>query len=191
MSISFAITFDYLCPFARNANESVVEGLAAGEAWDVTFRPFSLAQTKVEEGEPNVWDRDSGSDGTWGVLALQWGVAVRDVWPERFWDFHCALFAARHERGGDIGDAAVLAGAADSAGLDPDAVRSAVAGGRHMETLAAEHRALVSGWEVFGVPTFIVGDDSRGPGFLGSPFPGVRDFRRRSAPTPCWATTAL
>ena len=160
MPTSFAITFDYLCPFARNANESVIEGLAAGETWDVTFRPFSLAQTKVEEGETDVWDREPGSDGTWGVSALQWGVAVRDLWPERFSDFHCALFAARHESGEDIGDDAVLAAVAAEAGLDANAVSAAVAGGHPLQTVADEHQALVSGWEVFGVPTFISGNEA-------------------------------
>ena len=48
MTTTFAITFDYLCPFARNASEAVVEGLHNGADWNVTFKPFSLAQTKVE-----------------------------------------------------------------------------------------------------------------------------------------------
>lgn len=52
----FDITFDYLCPFARNANEAVVKGLRQGRDWDVAFRPFSLAQVHVEEGEPSVFD---------------------------------------------------------------------------------------------------------------------------------------
>ena len=46
----FAVTWDYRCPFARNAHEHVVLGLAAGAPWDVTFLPFSLDQVHVEEG---------------------------------------------------------------------------------------------------------------------------------------------
>ncbi|MGH9023031.1 MAG: hypothetical protein ACRDV9_08025 [Acidimicrobiia bacterium] len=33
-----------------------------------------------------------------GVLPLAWGVAVRDVFPEPFLDFHLAAFRARFER---------------------------------------------------------------------------------------------
>jgi len=43
-SLRFALTYDYLCPFARNANEHVVTGLRSGAPWDVTIIPFSLTQ---------------------------------------------------------------------------------------------------------------------------------------------------
>jgi hypothetical protein len=36
----FAVTWDYRCPFARNAHEHVLAGLADGADWDVTFVPF-------------------------------------------------------------------------------------------------------------------------------------------------------
>jgi predicted DsbA family dithiol-disulfide isomerase len=160
MATSFEITFDYLCPFARNANEAVVDGLDSGAAWDVRFRPFSLSQTKVDEGETDVWDRSPDSDGVRGVPALQWGLAVRDGWPESFMAFHVALFAARHERGVDIGDAAELARIAAATDLDPDAVGREVESGRPLRTLAAEHQELVANWGVFGVPTFILGSEA-------------------------------
>ena len=50
-----------------------------------------LQETKVDEGAVDVWDRPVGSDGTRGILALQWGVAVRDGWSDGFHDFHLAL----------------------------------------------------------------------------------------------------
>ncbi|MDJ0923711.1 MAG: DsbA family protein [Acidimicrobiia bacterium] len=160
MPAEFAITFDYLCPFARNLNESVLEALAGGAEWKVHFRPFSLAQTKVVERELDVWDRDRGATGTRGVLALQWGIAVRDRWPAGFSDFHLAAFAARHEQGADIGDEAVLATVAGSVGLDAAAVAGEVDSGRPLESLAAEHLDLVAGWDVFGVPTLISGEEA-------------------------------
>lgn len=160
MASTFAITFDYLCPFARNANEAVVEGLVKGENWDVTFLPFSLSQTKVGETETAVWDRDEGSEGTRGVLALQWGIAVRDKWPDHFLAFHPELFAARHERGADIGDEGELAEVAEAVGLDPVLIGAEVATGRPLRTLAAEHQKLVADLAAFGVPTFIAGDEA-------------------------------
>ena len=51
MTLSFAVTWDYRCPFARIVHDHVVEGLLDGADWDVTFVPFSLGQVHVDEGE--------------------------------------------------------------------------------------------------------------------------------------------
>ncbi|MCA1656353.1 MAG: hypothetical protein LC713_01320 [Actinobacteria bacterium] len=87
----FAVTWDYRCPFARNFWEHVLDGLAAGADWDVAFVPFSLDQAHVEEGEPDVWDRDEPAPG---LLAMEAGIAVRD----RFADRLAVVHRARHRR---------------------------------------------------------------------------------------------
>lgn len=157
MAHAFAVSFDYRCPFARNAHESVVAGLREGRDWDVTFTPFSLDQIHVEEGEPPVWKRDPSAWGT-GVNALLWGIAVRDEFPEKFLDWHIAAFAARHDEGQKIAKIEVLRDIAASAGLDADAVAAAVETGRPLERLAVEHTEAVKRHSMFGVPTFVVGD---------------------------------
>ena len=160
MSRSFAVTFDYLCPFARNAFESIRAGLDAGRDWDVRFVPFSLTQAHVPEGDTHAWDRQPGDKYTSGVLALQWGLAVRDTFADHFWDFHVGAFAARHDEARNIKDEAVLRDVAANAGLDPDAVAAVVATGEPRATLVAEHTDAVERWKVFGVPTFIDGDEA-------------------------------
>jgi len=157
VSRSFAVSFDYRCPFARNGHESVVQGLRDGRDWDVRFLPFSLDQVHVEDGEVPVWERDPEVWGT-GVLALCWGIAVRDAFPDRFLDWHVAAFAARHDEGRKIAKADVLADVASSAGLDPAAVAAEVATGRPLKVLAEEHTEAVKRWGIFGVPTFVVGE---------------------------------
>ncbi len=147
----FDITFDYLCPFARNANEAVVEGLQRGRDWEVAFRPFSLAQVHVEEGESSVFDDTTSS----GILALQWGVAIRDNDPENFPAAHVALFAARHDDGLDISDESVIRSALTGTSVDVVAMAEIVASGVPAKTLASEHTEAVERWQVFGVPTFI------------------------------------
>ena len=149
----FALTHDYLCPFARNAAEVVVRALQAGEPFEVDFRAFSLSQVHLEEGETPVWE--PGPEPRSGVLALQWGLAVRDELPERFPDVHLALFAARHDQGRDLNDPEVLAAAVASAGVDPDEVARVVAEGRPAKALAADHTWGVEEHRVFGVPTFV------------------------------------
>jgi hypothetical protein len=151
----FALTHDYLCPFARNAAEVVVRALQAGEPFEVDFRAFSLSQVHLEEGETPVWE--PGAEPRSGVLALQWGLAVRDELPERFPDVHLALFAARHDQGRDLNDPEVLAAAVASAGVDPDEVAKLVAGGAPAAALAADHSWAADTARVFGVPTFITG----------------------------------
>ena len=154
MTRRFAITFDYLCPFARNANEHVVTGLRDGADWDVRFVPYSLAQGHVEEGQQDVWERPD-PHVTSGVLALQVGITVRDRYPERFLDVHEALFAARHDQGADIKDRAVLAEVLADSGVDAGDVLRTIDEGGPLGQLQKEHEEAVNDHQVWGVPTFV------------------------------------
>lgn len=155
MAREFAVSFDYRCPFARNAHESVIAGLEAGRDWKVTFTPFSLDQVHVEEGESAIWDRDPAEWGT-GVSALLWAIALRDQFPDQFLAWHGAAFAARHEEGAKIAKVEVLRGIATTAGIDPAAIEAEVETGRPIKTLAAEHTEAVKKHSMFGVPTFVM-----------------------------------
>jgi 2-hydroxychromene-2-carboxylate isomerase len=156
---SVAVTFDYRCPFAYNGNAAVIAARRAGSDVDFRFTPFSLDQAHTEEGDAPVWERDPSSWGT-GTLALLYGIAVRDAFPDQFFDAHLALFAARHDKGLKLGHVDVVRGAVAEAGLDPDAVADEVASGRPLKTLATEHSEAVDRWAVFGVPTYIEGDEA-------------------------------
>jgi len=149
---AFEITWDYRCPFARNAHEHVIEALENGADWDVTFVPFSLGQAHVAEGQPDVWD-DPDSDT--GLLALQAGVVVRDKFPDRFLAVHRALFALRHDDGLQLKDEAELRRVLEGAGVDADAVFDEIASGRPLQIVKEEHTAAVDKDQVWGVPTFV------------------------------------
>lgn len=157
MTLRFAVTFDYLCPFARNLNEHVIAGLEDGADWQVAFTPYSLAQGHLEEGQPDVWDADEPADVS-GLLALQAGLAVRDHDPAAFLGVHRELFAARHDRGEDIKDPRVVAKALEAGGADPDAILAMVDDGRALSTVRVEHDDNVATHGVWGVPTVIAGD---------------------------------
>jgi predicted DsbA family dithiol-disulfide isomerase len=156
---SIGVTFDYRCPFAYNGNLATINYLRGGADLDARFVPFSLDQVHVEEGAPAVWDREPTQWGT-GVLALLYGIAVRDTFPDRFFDAHLALFAARHEHGRQLQDEAVLREAVASVGLDADVVAEEAWSGRPLKTLASEHSDAVERYGVFGVPTFLEGDEA-------------------------------
>jgi 2-hydroxychromene-2-carboxylate isomerase len=154
---AFAVTWDYRCPFARNAHEHVIDALAAGVDWDVTFVPFSLGQVHVQEGQPDVWD-DPSSDS--GLLALQAGVVVRDKFADRFLPAHRALFALRHDEGGHLRDPDAVRATLERADVDADAVFEEIASGRPLQTVREEHTAYAGAHGVWGVPTFVDGDQA-------------------------------
>lgn len=159
MTLAFSVTFDYRCPFARNAHEAVVAGLREKRDWSVHFLPFSLDQIHADDDDIPVWDRPVAERGT-GVLALEWGLAVRDSYPDRFLDWHVAAFAARHDRALQIREESVLRDVAASVALDPDAVTEVVAGEGPLRTLAKEHTEAVQRHGIWGVPTFVMGDEA-------------------------------
>lgn len=150
----FAVTWDYRCPFARNAHEHVIEALKGGADWNVRFVPFSLGQVHVAEGEPDIWERP-GDDS--GLVALQAGVVVRDRWPDMFFDVHLALFAIRHDEGLKFEDAEIRRVLTDQ-GVDADAVFDEIATGTPLSRVRVEHSAAAGDFEVWGVPTFVHGD---------------------------------
>ena len=153
---AFAVTWDYRCPFARNGHEHILDGLAAGAGWDVTFVPFFLNQGMGTDGR-NTWDDpDHAAD----LLALAAAVAVRDRWPDQFLDVHRTFFTARHAEGADLRDRDVVAALLTRAGADAEAVLAEVDAGWPAAAVRAEHEACVDRLEVFGVPTFIVEDDA-------------------------------
>ena len=149
-SLRFALTYDYLCPFARNANEHVVTGLRTGAPWDVTFIPFSLTQAKAAESGEIRWDPSQVLRRS-GGLALSVAEVVRARDPERFLDVHLELFALRHDRGEDLRDPSRVAEALGRAGVEPALVDAAAEG---VDMLRRGHEDMVAR-EVWGVPTFV------------------------------------
>ena len=150
---AFSVTWDYRCPFARNAHEHIVEGLRSGADWDVTFVPFSLNQVHVtDHGDPDVWDDPSKAAA---LLAMEVGIVVRDRFPEQFLDVHAALFKARHDEGRDIREEAILREILTEQGVDADTVFTEIADGWPVEQFRKEHEAAAGDHKVWGVPTFI------------------------------------
>jgi len=146
----FGITYDYLCPFARNANEHVDAALRAGADWDVTFVPLSLTQLKAAETGTPRWDGPAALRRS-GILALAVAEVVKEHAPERFRDVHMELFALRHDRGEDLRDPSRIAEALGRAEVDTALVDEAPEG---LEALRTAHDELVAR-EVWGVPTLL------------------------------------
>jgi hypothetical protein len=155
MTTSFAVNWDYRCPFARNVHEHLITALEAGADWDVQFRAFSLDQTHVEPGEPAVWESPERYRGLLVNLA---GIVVRDRFPDHFLVVHRALFAARHDEARDVRDRDVVVAVLKDHGVDGVAVLDEIDAGWPLETLRDEHLDAAQRLEVWGVPTFIARD---------------------------------
>jgi 2-hydroxychromene-2-carboxylate isomerase len=154
---TFSVTWDYRCPFARNAHEHVITGLLAGADWDVTFVPFSLGQVHVAEGDPPIWDRPHDDSG---MLALQTGMMVRDLDPARFPVVHRDLFALRHDQGDDLRDPARLREVLGRHDVDVERVFAGVEDGRALNAIREAHETATDKHRVWGVPTFVAGDQA-------------------------------
>jgi len=152
--LTFAITWDYRCPFARIVHRHVVDALLDGADWDVTFVPFCLGQVHVEDGDTPIWERPE--DDT-GILALQAAVVVRDRHPEQFLAVHRALFEARHAEGAQLRDEQVLRTLLTACGVDADAVFGEIEQGWPLVAVRDEHTAAATELDVWGVPTFMAG----------------------------------
>jgi hypothetical protein len=153
----FTVNFDYRCPFARNANEHIMAALDGGAAYDVQFKAFSLSQVHVADGEESIWhDAAKRSE----LTALAAGIVVRDKFPDLFRAAHRSLFALRHDDGEDLRDDDKVRGALERAGVDTDVVFGELDAGWPFEVVMAEHEESVAQHQVFGVPTFIFGDQA-------------------------------
>ena len=156
-TLDFAVTWDYRCPFARNFSEHVLVALQKEPGWNVRWVPFSLNQTKVEEGEPDVWDDPEMAGAR---LAVEVGRGRARRLPRRLPPAPPGPVRGpprrrpRHPGGGRPPPGA------GRQRLDPDEVFAIVATGEPRETFRREHLEVVAEHQVFGVPTVIVGDEA-------------------------------
>ena len=155
MKRTFAVTWDYRCPYGRIAHDHVTTGLLAGANWDVTFLPYCLGQSNRDTSLPPIWETPRADSG---LFALQVGIAARDAAPDRFPAFHRAVYDYRHSRAGNLNDRNALAAMLEEAGIDASQILGLVDSGEPLRTIAREHTAYVSSHQVWGVPTFIVED---------------------------------
>jgi hypothetical protein len=154
---SFAVTWDYRCPFARNAHEHLVAALEAGASYEVTFLGFSLSQAHLGEDDVSVWDAPEKDTGG---LAMQVGIVVRDKLPEQFLSVHRSLFSLRHDGGGDLRDESALRQVLSDSGVDADYVFGEIESGWPLDTFHKEHEVGVRDHAVWGVPTFVAEDQA-------------------------------
>lgn len=93
-------------------------------------------------------------------MALQAGVVVRDEFTEQFPLVHRALFAARHDKGQSLDDRSVIEAVLSEHGVPAEQVFSVIDSGTALAKVRAEHEGYTASHSVWGVPTFIAGDQA-------------------------------
>lgn len=154
--LSFKLSYDYRCPFAKNLHLHAITALRAGGDFDVTFVPWTMSQGNKAPGALDVWDDPSRDEEH---LALAVSTSIRDLQPDYFLDAHEALFRARHERAIRLVSMKEIEGVLRPTGVDLDLIVSDVASRRPHEVIGECFREFER-YEAFGVPTFVVGDDA-------------------------------
>ncbi|HVA53314.1 MAG TPA: DsbA family protein [Acidimicrobiales bacterium] len=154
--LSFQLSYDYRCPFAKNIHLHVVAALRAGADFHVTFVPWTMSQGYKADGAPDVWDDPTRDEE---LLALAVSTSIRDFQPEHFLAAHEALFRARHERALRLVTSREISDALSSTGVDLAQVFDDVASRRPHKVIGESFRAF-DRFEAFGVPTFVVGTDA-------------------------------
>ena len=131
--------------------------MRAGADFQISFEPYTLSQGHVPEGNPACWD-DPAYDAD--LLSLEVGLTVRDHFPDQFLDTHLALFTARHEHGNSLRTEALIRPVLEVHGVDADAVFAEVKTGKARAEIAETWTKRTHEQQVFGVPTFFVGDNA-------------------------------
>lgn len=163
--LTFQLSYDYRCPFAKNIHLHVIEALRAGADFDVTFVPWTMSQGYQASGAPDVWD-DPTRDPE--HLALAVSTSLRDQQPERFLDVHEALFRARHVRAIRLVTWDEITAALAGIDVDLDLVAEDLASRRPYKVIGESFREFER-CEAFGVPTFVVGGDATFVRYMNEP----------------------
>ncbi len=156
-STRLSVTWDYRCPFARNACEHLAQAIEGGAGYEIIFVPFALNEMHREDGDPSVFDDPARQRD---LVAMLVGIVIRDRYPAQWLTVHKALFALRHDEGGDLRDEALLRSLLENQDIDPDIVFSEIASGWPLAAFRKEHDSAQRDHSVWGVPTFIVGDQA-------------------------------
>lgn len=145
--VTMALYFDYQCPFCKQLDENVVPGLYA---------------KYVETGKAKIVFKGFEFLGNDSIAADEFGRAVWDLYPEKFYDWYKAMFAAQDQEGdqGFGNQASIVAMTKQKVpGIDTDKVVTQVAKNKSQYDAAiTADRTEAQSLGITGTPSVIVGD---------------------------------
>jgi predicted DsbA family dithiol-disulfide isomerase len=151
--------FDPLCPWCYQTSRWARRLDELG-VLEVDWRVFSLAIV-------NGGDEGRAAAATGSAPSLRTAIAIRDAHGNALVGaFYKALSDARHQRGEQLDDHAVIEASLREAGLEAELLQRALADPATWDAVQHEHDDVVDTHKIFGVPTIIL-EDGKGPNMFG------------------------
>jgi len=151
--VTLAYWFDYQCPFCKAVD--------VGGIPQIPIEPSlpTLIKDYVETGKLKIVFKDYaflGPDSTTAALYMH---AVWDLYPDKFYDWHEAMFVAQDEEHAGFGnEESILALSAKIPGLNADKLKQQVASKRDAYTALIEaNQQEGASFGIQGTPGFITG----------------------------------
>lgn len=151
--VTIAYWFDYQCPFCKAVDVGGIPQIPIEPAMPVLIKDY------VETGKAKIVFKDYAFLGEDSYTAALYKHAVWEMYPDKFYEWHEAMFKAQDEENGGFGDeASILALTRKIAGLDADALKAKVAEKRDAYlTLIEEDKAEGVKFGIQGTPGVITG----------------------------------
>jgi len=151
--VTLAYWFDYQCPFCKAVDVGGVPQIPIEPAMP------SLIKDYVQTGKLKIVFKDYAFLGPDSTTAALYKHAVWELYPEKFYEWHEAIFKAQDEENGGFGDeSSILALIRTLPGLDAERLQQKVAEKRDAYlALIAEDQQEGASFGIQGTPGFITG----------------------------------
>ena len=151
--IVMAYWYDYQCPFCKAVDVGGVPQIPIEPALPVLIKDY------VNTGKLKIVFKDYAFLGDDSFTASDYAHAVWKLYPDKFYEWHEAMFKAQDEENGGFGDeASILTLSRKISGIDANALKADVAA--HADEYKAEAEADQqegSSFGISGTPGFITG----------------------------------
>lgn len=151
--VTLAYWFDYQCPFCKAVDVGGVEGIPIEPAMPMLVKDY------VNTGKLRIVFKDYAFLGEDSTIAALYAQAVWEKYPQRFYEWHEAMFHAQDEEHGGFGNEASIIELIDGlGGFDSAALKSLVAS-KQQEYLGYIQEDITEGssFGISGTPGFITG----------------------------------
>lgn len=161
--VTIAYWFDYQCPFCKAVDVGGIPQIPLEPAIPGVVKEY------VDTGKVRIVFKDYAFLGPDSVTAALYSHSIWKLYPEKFYEWHVAMFTAQDEENGGFGDeASIVTLTRTVSGIDADAVKADVAAHK------AEYQSAIDADKTEGTSMGVQGT----PGFITGKtlIPGAVDF---------------
>ena len=151
--VVLAYWFDYQCPYCKAVDVGGIPQIPIEPAMPVLIKEY------VDTGKLKIVFKDFAFLSEDSTTAGLYENAVWNLYPDKFYEWHEAMFRAQDEEHGGFGDeASIVALIGGISGMDAAKVKADVAANRaKYEAEIDADRAEATGFSINGTPGFITG----------------------------------